>query len=189
MIGLVLFVVYLVNFHATNSFSLPYILEGTWPVTTDLYQNHQTSVIEQQAALLVLAEKERENLAVFDLHTHMLEEMLIAVMILVWVLLQCGGYKIKSTTCDGPQLSLPTLKHIAWPPSLSRDMAGSWTPPPSRPPGGHKCISDRICVVHKRTRGEKKAAFWILAPSDHIPPLGWLGWDAWLNQKSHGSGL
>ena len=46
-------------------------------VRTDLYQNLQNSVIEQQAALLVLPEKQREHLVVLGL----LGEMLIAVMI------------------------------------------------------------------------------------------------------------
>lgn len=61
MTGLVSFVLFLVNFHASNSFSVLFILEGTSPFKADLYQNHQSSVMEQQA-LPVLAEKQRESI-------------------------------------------------------------------------------------------------------------------------------
>lgn len=59
MSRLVLFVSILECVHAPNSFSVILILDGTSPFTTDFYQNHQIDVIEQQAALSVLDEKER----------------------------------------------------------------------------------------------------------------------------------
>lgn len=172
MSGLVWFVLFLVNLHASNSFSGLFILGGTSPFTTHFYQNHQSSVIEQQAGLFFLAEKETEHLAVFDLHTHMLGEMLIAVMNLIWALLQCGRYKSKSTTCDGPQLLSTMLKHIV--------------PPHPHPPPEASVLGFVLSI--KEHSGEKSST-WDPGPLLPHPPPGWPGWDAWLNLKSHGSGL
>lgn len=66
------------------------------------------------------------------------------------------------------------VKHIAWPPSLSRDVAGSWREPPPHPsPKGHKCISAWICVVHKRTQWGEKSSTWDPGPLRPQPPT-WL---------------